>query len=78
MTVCYYLALWKIVPSTTTNNEEDKIQNSSAAAGSSSSSSTLSAQSKDAMQMLDPHITINHTPDKLWVVSYEAWYVSSQ
>ena len=78
MTVCYYLAPWKILASTTTNNEKDKIQNSSAVAGSSSSSSATSAQNKDVMQMLDPHISINHPPGKLWIVSYEAWYVFSQ
>ena len=75
---CYYLALWKILASTTTNNEKDEIQNSSAVAGSSSSSSAICAQNKDVIQMLDPHISISHTPVKLWVVSYEAWYVSSQ
>ena len=68
----------KFLTSTSTNNEKDKIQNSSAVARSSSSSSATSAQNKDVIQMLDPHISINHTPGKLRVVSYEAWYVSSQ
>ena len=77
MTVCYYLALWKILASTTTNNEKRKIQNSLAVAGSSSLSSATSAQNKDVIQMIDPHISINHTPRKLWVVSYEAWYFFS-
>ena len=78
MTVCYNLALWKVLASTTTNNEKDKIQNSSAVAGSSSSSSAASAQNKDVIQMLDPHISINHAPGKLRVISYEACYISSQ
>ena len=66
MTACCYLAHWKILTSTTTNNEKDKIQISSAVAGSSSSSAT-SAQNKDVIQMLDPHISISHTPGKLWL-----------
>ena len=78
MTFCYYLSLWKLLASTTTNNEKDKIQNSSAVAGSSSSSSATSVQNKDVIQMLDAHISINHTPGKFRVLSYEAWYVSSQ